>query len=89
MADRFLRYADTGSNDKSSRKALAITPVNTTPLTDIPRRIYVGGTGDINCILVGDTSNTLFKNIPVGTFPISPSVVHATGTTATFIVAMY
>ena len=90
MADRFGKYVDTGTNETSSRKAVTIVPADNAALVDIPRRLYVGGAGDVNVILANDTANVVFKAVPVGSYlNIAPKTIHQTGTSATNIVAMY
>ena len=73
-----------------AKKAYAITPVNATPLPTKVRGIYVGGAGNLNVILSGDTANTLFTGVPVGTtLDLLVTTVHSTGTTATNLVGLY
>lgn len=51
--------------------------------------IYVGGGGDINCILQHDSANTLFKAVPTGTLlPAKILKIWQTGTTANNIVGL-
>ena len=51
--------------------------------------LWVGVAGDVNCVLVGQTSVILFKNAPAGKFDLEVVRVHSTSTTATDIVAVY
>lgn len=68
--------------------AVAITPSNTVSVSS-PRAIYVGGAGDVAVRFNGDTADTVFKAVPVGTIlPISPVYVR-TATTATLLVGLY
>jgi hypothetical protein len=69
--------------------AAAITPSDSTPLTQIPKAIYVGVTGDITMQLKSDSASVLFKAVPVGVLPVRPLQVFATGTGATNILALY
>jgi hypothetical protein len=70
--------------------AAAITPSDTTDLTQFTRFLYVGGTGDVTVNMAGTGATILFKAIPVGTvLPIRVSRVLATGTTATNLVALW
>lgn len=71
------------------RHAVAVTPSDTTPLSDVSRALYVGGTGTLTAIMQ-DGTTVEFQAIPVGTIlPICVSQVKATGTTASLIVAMW
>lgn len=73
---------------RGSRRWAAITPSDTTLLTEVPRAIYVGVTGDVTA--VDDTGTaTLFKAMPVGLYPIQPVRINSTATTATNILALY
>lgn len=69
--------------------AAVITPNDST--TFVPTKaIYIGGTGNLNVRMAGDSTNVLFSALPVGTIlPISVDRVLSTSTTATLIVAMW
>lgn len=76
-------------------KAVTITPSDSTDLAPSGiRGIYVGGTGDVSVIGIGDTTNSgagtalVFKAVPVGTIlPICPKRVMA-ATTATLLIGL-
>lgn len=75
-----------------SKLAAAVTPSDSVGLVDITRYVYVGGTGDLAVVMADDPAQAavLFKAVPVGSLlPIAVSLIKATGTTATNIVAMY
>jgi len=67
--------------------AVAVVPSDATVL-DPTRALWIGGTGNLSVVMVGDGATVLFSNVPVGIFPIQVTKVLATGTTATSIVAM-
>ncbi len=70
-----------------ARKAAAITPTNDGVIRY--KGLYVGGAGSINVRMAGETANTTFVAVPVGTtLWINVQCVHATGTTATNIVGL-
>lgn len=53
------------------------------------RALYVGGTGNVVCRLIGSTADVTFSAVPVGTvLPISLKKVTQNGTTATLMVAL-
>lgn len=72
-----------------ARRWAAVTPHDSTNFTELPKAIYVGGTGDI--VAVGsDDATATFKAIPVGTIlPIRPKRINSTNTTATLMIALY
>ena len=72
---------------QGGQDAVAITPSDSTNITARPDAIYVGVSGDISCVMKSGT--VVFKNVPVGIFPISPSRINSTNTTATDMFAMY
>lgn len=73
----------------SAHGARAITPHDTNVLTGgICRAIYVGVTGHLN-VKLPDGQTVLFKNVPVGIFPIQAEIVLSTSTTATELIALY
>lgn len=68
--------------------AAAVTPSDGTDLAVVARALYVGGTGDLTLITTqGETVQ--FKSVPVGVLPVMTARVKSTGTTATFIVALW
>jgi hypothetical protein len=75
--------------DDPSSSAVAVTPSDATPLTAIPKMLFVGVSGDITMTLAHDSASVLFKAVPVGILRVRPGQVFATGTTATNILALY
>lgn len=73
----------------SPQHGAAITPNDTTDLTNATLKLYVGGTGDLVVILNGDSASTTFKTMPVGMYDLCVSRILATGTTATNLVALW
>ncbi len=73
----------------SATAGLEVTPSDTVPLSiGFCRAIYVGGTGNIKVTMVGGGTLT-FTGIPAGTIlPVCATLIWATGTTATSIVAI-
>lgn len=67
----------------------AVTPSNSTNFTDVPRAIYVGGTGNIAAVSA-DGSVQTFSNVSAGSIlPIRPVRINSTSTTATLMLALY
>jgi hypothetical protein len=88
MADNFERF-DTNL-DSPGKNAFTVTPSNADDLAVYSRAIYVGNTGNVNVIMAGDATNTLFVGVPSGsTLNVRVKKVWVTGTTATNIVAIY
>ncbi len=73
-----------------AQNLVTITPSNTVDIitNSFVKAIYVGTTGDINILAVGDTTPVLLKNVPVGILPISAQRIFATSTTATDLVGL-
>ena len=70
--------------------AAAVTLSDSTVLTPTPRALYIGVGGDVVVTMAADGSDVTFKNVPTGTkLPVRVSMVKATGTTASSIVALY
>lgn len=72
-----------------------ITPSNVTVFDNVganpppARSIYVGGAGNLTCIM-SDDSSVLFSAVPAGTIlPITVKQVLSTGTTATLLIGLY
>lgn len=68
----------------------AITPSDTTVFTTATRYLWIGGAGNIEVLLTGDSTAVLIQNIAAGTLlEFSATMVKATGTTASAIVGLY
>jgi hypothetical protein len=63
----------------------AVVPSDAVPLTSPVRWIYVGVTGDVAIMGLGDTAGTVLKAVPAGwmKMPAPVAFIMATGTTAT------
>ena len=73
-----------------ARNGFSVVPDDGTDLPVNCRSLFIGGSGDVSAILVGDSSPVIFKNIPPGSIlPISVKRVEVTLTTATDIVGLY
>jgi len=73
----------------SAYQTLEVTPSDTVNLADAPaRELYIGVPGNVRITdIKGNVTN--FLNHPVGYLPVHVMRVHATGTTASSIVALY
>jgi hypothetical protein len=68
----------------------AVTPHNSTNMTNVSRALWVGGAGNITAVMHPSGTVLLFSGIAAGTLlPIRVSRVNSTGTTATLITAIY
>ncbi|HEX5305756.1 MAG TPA: hypothetical protein VFW82_06715 [Dyella sp.] len=87
MTDKF-DYNATGL-DSPATDAAAITPSDTTDLTNTTRAIYVGTGGDLKVKMRGGQTVT-FKAVPQGsTLPLRVLRVLSTGTTAADLVGLW
>lgn len=68
--------------------AVAVTPSDSSDLPVTSRALYVGTGGDVR-VTVGSGSVVTFVNVPEGILPMRVSRVHASGTTAADIVAVW
>ncbi|MBM3496768.1 MAG: hypothetical protein FJX72_20970 [Armatimonadetes bacterium] len=68
--------------------AFAVTPNDSTDLTDWALALYVGVSGNVKVTTwAGET--VTFANAPVGVLPVRVRRVFATGTTASSILGLY
>ncbi len=81
MATAFLSTSPAGSS-------AAVTPHNSTDLTDSTRALWVGVLGDISVEMENTGSAVVFKGVQ-GLIPIRVTRVNSTATTATDIVAIW
>lgn len=68
---------------------IAVTPSDTVSYRNL-RSLYIGGGGDVSIIGKDGGPAVTFAAVPAGfVLPVQASIVRATGTTATDIVAMF
>ena len=84
----YTEYTHTA--DSPSASFAAVTPSDSTDLTDYARALYVGGAGNLYVDGIEGGSNVGFIGVAAGTIlSIAVKRVRATNTTATNIVALY
>jgi hypothetical protein len=71
-----------------ARRAVTVTPTDTTDLSVYAKALYLGVGGDLTLIPAGGDAAVTLKGHPPGYAPIQARRVLATGTTAGFIVAL-
>ena len=86
MADAFRSIVPT--LEAPASRAAGVTPNDSSDLSTSARALYIGGTGDVKVDTTGGDTVT-FKAVPIGFMPVRVSRVHATGTTATEIIAVW
>lgn len=78
----------TPSAQTPARRAQAVTLSDSAPLTPYAKALWIGGDGDVT-VTTADEDVVTFKGARAGTYLlVQCSKVHATGTTATDIVAL-
>lgn len=76
-------------NTLPASRAFAVSPNDSTDLTNYTRALYIGGAGAVKVDTTGGDTVT-FSAVPVGTvLPICVKRVYNTGTTATLIIGLY
>lgn len=69
--------------------ASAVTPSDSTDLTNPARALYIGTAGNVTLVTIGGSVIT-FSNVQSGSvLPVRTTRVNSTSTTATNIVALY
>ena len=77
-------------NNKPFTSAIAITPSDTTVLTEPLRGLYVGGLGGTVSVVMASGQTVTFSGVGTGTtLNICYTKVRSTGTTATNILGLY
>lgn len=72
-----------------AEKAVVVAPSDTIPLAIAARALYVGVTGNVAVIPIGQVTPITFVGVQAGTIlPIAARIVMNSGTTATNIVAL-
>ena len=76
-----------GSNPADN--AVAVTPSDSTNLTNTARALYIGGAGNVKVDTAGGDTVT-FNSVASGSvLPVRVKRVYATGTSATNIISVY
>lgn len=86
MVDKF-RDRSSGL-ESPGHTAAEITPNDAVDLAITSRALYIGQPGDLRVTTAGDDTVT-FAGVPAGILPMRVRRVHATGTTAGAIVAIW
>ena len=88
MADSFSGVGI--SRNAPAVSAAAITPADSTPLANVPRAIYIGGSGNVSVKMADNNSQVVFFGLSAGTvLSASVSYVNSTNTTATSLIALW
>jgi hypothetical protein len=86
MTDRFQTSSPSLAGPASH--GFAVTPSDSTLLSETTRGLYVGTTGNIAALMLSGASVT-FSSVPAGAvLPVRLTKIMATGTTASNIVAL-
>jgi hypothetical protein len=85
MSDPFEGFANISSQGESWA---AITPSDSTPLTVVPKALYIGGAGNI-ALRGADGNDETFPVAAGQMLTLRPVMVLDTGTDATGIIAIY
>jgi hypothetical protein len=86
MLDRYASRS--ASHVAPAVHGFAVTPSDSTDLSEIVRALYIGAPGDVATILKSGATVT-FKNLAAGTIlPVRASRIKATGTTAADIIGL-
>lgn len=87
MADAFANHET--SLDSPGHRAAAVTPNDSTDLTNAARALWVGGAGNLAVVTTGGDTVTLTAATAGSVVPVRVARVLSTGTTATAIVALW
>lgn len=87
MADNFSNHR--AELDSPAGDAAAVTPNDSTELTNTARALYIGGAGDVSVITLGGTTLTFAGATAGSIIPVRVTHVRSTDTTATNIVALW
>ena len=86
--DRFSGFS--AGADAPASHAVAITPNNSTDLTEATRGVYVGASGNLKVDMLGGETAIIFVGLAAGLIhPLRVTRVYATGTTATDIIGVF
>ena len=79
-----------GGSDLPALRGFVVTPTDGVDLQALTRMVWIGGAGNLNCILANDGTPTLLSGIPAGVMlNLRVKQILSTSTTATLIVGLY
>ncbi|MND21609.1 hypothetical protein D3C87_626180 [compost metagenome] len=82
-------YAREISQTGPARNAIAVTPNDNTDLATVPRAICVAADGNVVLVMSGNGQEVTVAMVAGTLYPLVPTMIKATGTTATGIVAVW
>jgi len=83
----FRHFSD--SLDSPAQRAADVTPSDSTDLASGARSLWIGAAGDVRLTTVGGDTVTFVGCTGGSVLPVCVARVHATGTTATNIIALW
>lgn len=72
-----------------ARNAVAVMPSDTVDLATVPRAICVSADGNVVLVMSGNSQEVTIAMVAGSLYPLAPTRIKATGTTATGIVAVW
>jgi hypothetical protein len=88
MADPFGEYR--GNMLAGAERAFSITPNDSADLATVTRGIFVGTTGNLKVLLVGDSDPVIFNGVAAGVVhSLRVKRVYAADTTASNLLGVY
>lgn len=72
-----------------ARNAVAVTPSDSADLATVPRAICVAADGNVVLVMSGNGQEVTVAMVAGTLYPLAPTRIKATGTTATGIVAVW
>lgn len=82
-------YAKDITQVGAARNAIAVTPSDTADLSTVPRAVCVSADGNVVLVMSGNSQEVTIAMVAGTLYPLAPTRIKATGTTATGIVAVW
>lgn len=82
-------YARDISQVGPARNAVAVTPSDSADLATVPRAICIAADGNVVLVMSGNGQEVSVAMVAGTLYPLAPTRIKATGTTATGIVAVW
>ncbi|MGV2110162.1 spike base protein, RCAP_Rcc01079 family [Agrobacterium salinitolerans] len=82
-------YARDISQVGPARNAIAVTPSDSADLANVPRAVCVSADGNVVLVMSGNGQEVTVAMVAGTLYPLAPTRIKSTGTTATGIVAVW